>query len=339
MNIAYATYFDSFYLPRGLALIDSLREVREDRTIVVLALDEYCSNYLMKRELTNVQVIEIEDVIRAYPELSAARKNRSQMEFVFTLTPWLMKWVLEANDAKGFIREIDWVTYLDADLYFFSNPEPIYVELATDSIGIIEHRFTDDQEWRLRFGRFNVGWVSIKSDPNGLECVNWWSESCLKWCLDGVEGENFADQGYLNQFPRRFNGVRIIQAPGANVAPWNLKNHSLVTRRNGAIDVDGQPLIFFHFHGIRERWNRYLIKHLPYRVRTTRLVRNQIYLPYIEVLEKFRNVTSTKASASRKATRFKFSPIGRRFVIDVLTWVVGDSFRKPNPNQKAGKSQ
>src|SRR5207237_5145326 len=100
-------------------------------------------------------------------------------------------------------------------------------------------------------GIYTVGWVSFRRDADGLACLRWWRERCLEWCRDRHEDGRFADQKYLDDWPTRFEGVRVLQHKGANLAPWNLSNVT-VQIREGRIQADEEPLLFFHFHGLKQ---------------------------------------------------------------------------------------
>jgi hypothetical protein len=112
----------------------------------------------------------------------------------------------------------------------------------------------------------------------------------LDWCRDDEAEGRFADQKYLDQFPERFAGVRISRHPGVNLAPWNLDNHTLSTGGDGSLLVDGRPLIFFHFHGLRRLapflWNT---QTREFGATLSRLVRSSIYAPYLAALEAAEN--------------------------------------------------
>jgi len=121
----------------------------------------------------------------------------------------------------------------------------------------------------------------------------------LDWCRDDEAEGRFADQKYLDQFPERFADVRISRHPGVNLAPWNLDNHTLWTGGDGSLLVDGRPLIFFHFHGLRRLapflWNTQTRES---GAPLSRLVRSSIYAPYLAALE---GAESTTASPRRWA--------------------------------------
>ncbi len=272
----FCTYFDHHYLPQGLALYHSLLRHCPEARLFVLCLSGAALADLQARRLPGLTAISLADFEAGDTALAAAKGNRNWIEYIFTCTPSFCRWVLRAYP------EIELLTYLDADLYFFSNVEPMFAELGAASIGIIPHNFTSDRY--LKFGRFNVGWVSFRRDANGLACVDWWREQCLEWCRDQVEPTRFADQKYLDQWPSRFGGVHIFAHPGANLARWNIGRRRLEAR-SGRLTVDGQPLIFFHFASFKQvtpwLFESNFSTHLT---RPSRLVREHIYGRYIAEL-------------------------------------------------------
>ena len=277
---AYCTYFDIAYAPRGRVLIESLRKQGDLGLVYVLALDADTFDEVASWSGLNVMPLNLSDLEDAFPQLAAAKRDRSRMEYVFTLTPWLTLWAMD-QVAEGSL-----MTYLDADMGFFSSTSPLYEELADASVGIVEHRFTWEQSWRRKYGKYNVAWVSFRRDNAGRACLQWWADQCLRWCRDEVDQGRFADQGYLDRFKELFTGVRVIRLPGADVAPWNLRRHSLQLSPDGEVLVDGGPLIFFHFHGLRLEGDRFHFKHVPYLARTTPTLKNLVYRPYCEALLK-----------------------------------------------------
>ena len=276
-------------MSRGRVLVQTLREQGDQGPIYVLALDTTSAEEVKTWADLNVITVSVDAVESDYPQLLEARADRSRMEYLFTLTPWLTRWVLDRA------LPCTWVTYLDADMAFFAPTDALYSAAAESSVMIVEHRFTWEQTWRQRYGRFNVGWVGFRNDDNGRACLNWWATSCLNWCFDEVSKGRFADQGYLNQFPS-FPGVFRLEHPGADLAPWNLRRHRLDSNAAGSIFVDGEPLVFFHFHGLRKIDGRYHFKHLPYLARTTSIVRDLVYRPYCERLEFAERYIGTRAN-------------------------------------------
>lgn len=322
----YCTYFDSAYLARGRVLIESLRRVGDRGTVYVLALDDAALAAVSQWTGLFVHAISLTEIEDAFPELLSAREGRTRMEYVFTLTPWLTRFVMEEAE------EGTWVTYLDADMAFFSSTEPIYTHLVGGSVGIVEHRFTWEQHWRLKYGRFNVAWVGFRKDSDGTACLEWWSQRCLEWCSDEVSAGRFADQGYLDNFPQFFSGVVIVDAPGADLAPWNLRRHTVASDRGGQVLVDGEPLIFFHFHGLKHDAGRYSFKHVPYFARTTPAIREGIYRPYCMALESAIPLSDgSPVQMQRRQTFVSALQTGRAAALRWLGAVRGDFVDVPRP--------
>jgi len=237
----YCTYFDHRYLAKALTLHRSLERHASPFRLFVLALDEECASALDELQLDDVVVTRLAELERADAELLAVKNTRSTAEYYFTSTPAWMRYVL------GRWPDIGLLTYLDADLAFFSDPQPLYGELDGSSIGIVPHRFPEALRHLERYGRYNVSWVSIRRDESGLGCLDWWRERCLEWCYDREEEGKFADQKYLDDWPERFSSVHVVRHPGADLAPWNVASHDLTAGEDAPL-VDGQPLIFLHAH-------------------------------------------------------------------------------------------
>jgi len=237
-------------------------------------MDRACYDTLFQLKLSNVHLIALEDFEAGDEKLLRAKENRSLIEYYFTCTPSLLLFIF------GAFPEVDRVTYLDADLFFFANPEPIFKEICDRSVAIIGHRFPPHLRHLEEFGIYNVGWLSFKRDEHAIACLHWWREQCIEWCYDRVEDGRFADQRYLDTWPDRFPSVVVLRHKGANLAPWNVSNYK-IRAEGGRIWVDEQPLIFFHFHGLK-KINTWLYGHnlAVYGVRRSRMVLRSIYAPY-----------------------------------------------------------
>ncbi|HEX5058467.1 MAG TPA: hypothetical protein VFV99_03860 [Kofleriaceae bacterium] len=239
----FCTFFDKNYLSRGLALYESLRAHAGDFRWYVLCLDDEAHRYLSERALPEVVLVKRSELEAADPALAATRPTRSLVEYYFTITPAWVCYVLATYD-------LDIVTYVDADFRFFSSPEPLFTELGDKSVGVVEHRFPPARAHLEKWGRFNVGWLSFRNDEQGKACAAWWRERCIEWCYDRIEGDKFADQKYLEQWPRLFSQLAILQHKGVSVAPWNLEPEKLRIDA-GRTMIDDQPLICFHYHGFK----------------------------------------------------------------------------------------
>ncbi len=276
----FCTYFDRHYLVRGLAMYESLRAHCAGLRLWVLCMDAASFDTLRKLALPDIVPIALGTLEAADSDLLATKPTRSMVEYYFTCTPCLPLFLFK------YAPEIDTLTYLDADLFFFGDPGSIREETKRGSIGIIEHRFPPHLKALERAGRFNVGWLSFRRDADGLACLREWRLQCLDWCYDVPDGERYADQKYLDRWPDRFRSVAIVQHRGANVAPWNVMNYR-VSARNGRPFVDDQPLLFFHFHGLKEIVRGVYETGLSgYGALASRVLMHDIYAPYISALHR-----------------------------------------------------
>jgi hypothetical protein len=145
-----------------------------------------CATRSFSAKLPNVHLVALQEFGAGDEELLRAKKNRTLIEYYFTCTPSLPLFILARYP------EIDRITYLDADLFFFDSPMALYDEIGAHSIAIIEHRFRPYLRNAGKYGIYNVGWLSFKRDEHALAWLQWWREQCVEWCYDRVEHGRFA---------------------------------------------------------------------------------------------------------------------------------------------------
>ena len=282
----YCTYFDQRYLDRGLAMMRSLRAVDPDCQVTVLCLTASCEEALARLQEPGVTLIPLVDFEARNPALLALKGARALRDYYLAFASFLIASEL-CEAAPGEV-----VTYLDADLLFYSSPKPIFSAMENASVGLIGHR----HHWWTRrlekYGRLNVGWVSVRCDDAGLEVAHWWRARCIEWCFADVdlEGDRFAEQKYLDHMLPRFPRVVEITHPGVNLGPWNICRHSVARDGAKGFAIDGKfPLIFVHYSGIREtRPNVFLCSNVSYLAPFSRIVRNDLYRPYLRLLKHIR---------------------------------------------------
>ena len=298
LNRVYCTYFDHNYLPRGLALHQSLQQHAPGARLWVLCLSEACYRTLTALDLPNLGAAAAGGFRsrRSASGRDAADAQRDRILFHLLARPGCCTCWKTSRDAE-------WVTYLDSDLFFFASPDPIYDEMKDAAFGIVPHRFTRRLADQRRFGLYNVGWVSVRRCDEGFAALRWWRERCIEWCYDRVEGDRFADQRYLDRLPELFKNVHVIGHLGANLAPWNLEDLR-VEWRDGSVRIeDRYPLLFFHFYGVKRA--RALLLQQPSASitrRSRRVMRHRIYEPYTSVLCKSEDLVAPYLKGERSAT-------------------------------------
>jgi hypothetical protein len=293
----YCTLFDRNYLSRGLALHGSLVRHGNDFRLFILCLDSPTFNALSELALPHVELIPVKTLEDWDRELQAARSNRNAPEFYFTCKPVLLRYVLATFDG------VDRITYLDSDLYFFSDPGAADQEVADSAVVLTPHRFPSRLAYMKRSGEFNAGWVGVSASAEGHRFLEWWRARCIEWCRIIFEETRFGDQKYLDQVPGHFRNVVSISHPGVNAAPWNIDGLR-IDASGTRVDIEGRPLIAFHFHGMKRIALRLYDSGLyTYRARLTDVVRNSIYRPYLQELSHCEDRLSSLPETIRLSVR------------------------------------
>ena len=174
----YATYFDRHYLSRGIALYQSLAHHSPPFVLWVLCLDDETYRTLTRLRLEHVKLVELTELELAHRELLRAKPGRKAFEYYWTCGPAFLMYIFQRHAS------IKALTYLDADLFFFGDPSPLYLELDQNSILLFEHRFSPavHADHSVK-GIYNVGLIIFRRTPVTLACLEWWSERCIEWCF------------------------------------------------------------------------------------------------------------------------------------------------------------
>jgi hypothetical protein len=243
--ITLCTLFDFRFAIQGITMIESVeRHTSASINWVTLALDAETYDYLTKLQKENLRVLRFEDL--EDQDLQNLFGVRPWGEICWTSAACLLSYCLKNSRAD------ELVAYIDADCFFFQDfLEFLKYAEPRQRIFIHEHRFSEDRaEWLAKSGRFNVGVVAgFKSDEFD-RCVTRWREQVIDDCSVNQELGKCGDQSYLNEWPNLYQNLRIVDLKGAGVAPWNLNNYRLGVRETGPT-VDGESIIFFHFHGLK----------------------------------------------------------------------------------------
>jgi len=240
-------------------------------------MDDITYATLNKMQLDKVEIIplnEFED-----ENLLSIKSTRSIEEYCWTCTPFLLYYILKKN------KDLEMISYLDADLYFYSSCQPIFDEIGNKSVMIIPHRFKPEEKYLEKTkGIYNVSMVSFRNNEIGREVLSWWRERCLEWCYHYYEDGKLGDQLYLNDWPQRFNEVYILKHKGANLAPWNISQYE-IKKTDNQIFVNNDPLIFYHFHSLKiYSKSKFQLSYSSYCLSPDD--KKIIYRPYLEELKK-----------------------------------------------------
>lgn len=274
----FCTSLDRNYLLRGLTLFHSLKKTANPFSLRVICLDQESLRALQKNGDERITAISLEAVEALDTKLKDSRKTRTQFEYYFTLTPWI---ILKALDG---VPQGQLLSYVDADMFFFSSPDAVFEEIKGFDVGITPHRYPPRLHHLAKTGLYNIGWLVFRNSDNSRDCLKTWGNQCIDWCYDRFENEKYADQKYLDLWPKKYPYVKVIEHPGANVGPWcvqeYVKGNELKSRGRG------QELVCYHFHGFQNLGPKIYKPNLRhFTERPSRKILDSIYLPYISALE------------------------------------------------------
>jgi hypothetical protein len=263
----------------------SLLKHSDNFHLYIFAFDEQSRQILINENLKNVTVIglnEFED-----KELLAVKPQRTIAEYCWTCTSSTILFVLNKFDVPE-------CTYIDADIFFYADPRPLFNELAGGSILLTEHRFSPIYHKDIVNGRFCVQFITFKNDSRGRAALTWWREQCIAWCYARNEDGKFGDQGYLNDWESRFEGVHVLQHLGGGVAPWNVQQYELFDDAGtlcGTYFQNDFEFIFYHFHYLKYFTNGNIeLGRRHFTANDFRL----LYVPYIKELSAIKTVLMLK---------------------------------------------
>ena len=281
MTYNFCTLFDSNYLTRGLALYNSLEKHCADFHLYIFAFDDKCYDLLKKLKLEKATIISLKEFEDG--ELLRVKPSRTSAEYCWTSTSSTILYVLQKY-------KVDMCTYIDADIFFYSSPKPIFDELGSKSILITEHRYSPQYNKEEKSGKYCVQFITFKNDENGLKALKWWRERCIEWCYARYEDGKFGDQLYLDDWTERFEGVHVLQHLGGGIASWNVQQYSFSYVNNQLVGIENKTgkkfdVIFYHFHYLRFFTNSKV--ELGRRTLTQSVV-DTFYKPYIRELEKLK---------------------------------------------------
>lgn len=178
------------------------------------------------------------DLENFWATLRTARGNRAWGHYAWTLGSCWTRDVAKRRVGHP-------VAYLDADLYFFGDPEACWheAEIAGASIACVPHRFPPQYEHYVVNGRRNVSWVSFH-DTHGRLVLEDWANHCVEKC----DASTCGDQRYLDGWDRECRGrVHDFRSKGIGAAPWNVWSYEIAFK-DGKVLLDGDELIFYHLH-------------------------------------------------------------------------------------------
>ena len=257
----------------GMSLHHSLMTHAQPFHLWILCMDELVEEQLKAITLPQVSLISLKEI--ETPELLNVKTQRGRGEYCWTITPFTFTAVFEKQS------DIERVTYIDADLYFFRNPQILLKEFdeSGKDIFITEHGYAPEYDQTLLYGRFCVQFLTAKNNKAALSIIFWWQQKCLDWCYAKLEDGKFGDQKYLDIWTELFSqNVWILQQKENTLAPWNINHFSKYL---------GNKLnpVFYHFHSFRIVSSKIMLLFYGYKIHKVNMrFYKKYYLDLVESL-------------------------------------------------------
>ncbi len=290
--MTFCTLFDSNYISKGIALYLSIAEHTDNFKLYVMAMDRKCEELLRQMAFNHMVVECIDDNMS--PALYEAKNNRSRAEFCWTCGSVVTHIFFEKYNLPE-------ITYLDSDLMFFNSPKIIDDELKSKnaSVGLSPHFIPN-----TLFGIHCVQYVYFRRDDNGIACLNWWKNECLKWCYSKLEDGKYGDQKYLDYMHDKFKGVVDIENRGAGIANWNMEQYEYDFNSSILIHQEREwPIVFFHFNGLNTSIMNGQLRFVHSKFFTKSVMKGFI-MPYADLLTKV-----YREYLSEKINSFSYKPL------------------------------
>ena len=229
MNLC--TTADINYLTKALALYQSLCDNVEDFTLYFLCIDFETWQKVGELNLKNVSRFKLERLEAIDIELQQSKNNppskygTQYSQYCWTLTPYFTNYIL-----KNFIKENEYLMYVDADIYFYGSPQRIIDEMNGESVGIHTHRFTEPFR-ETDSGWYNCGIVVFKNNPSGITASALWKHLLINH--NNIYREKYGtcgDQKYLELIKEKFTCC-VFDKNILHGAPWccnDLKNKEIL---------------------------------------------------------------------------------------------------------------
>ncbi len=235
------------YLPKARVLARSVKQHHPEATMVLVLTDTKPEAIDWAREPFD-RVLTVADL--GIPNWKSWLFGMRLVEACTAVKPFALKTLLAETKEP--------VIYLDPDMVVFHPLDVVMDALKTHSILLTPHicvpeetetAIIDNELCTLKHGLYNLGFVAVAPDANGMQYANWWADRCYRWCRDDIPNGMFTDQRWNDFTPIFFDGVKVMKHPGLNVATWNYSHRQIEGSFASGFTVNGEPLYFHHFTG------------------------------------------------------------------------------------------
>ncbi len=242
------TSFTLSYLAKARVLAESVHEHHPDWEVWAMVCEPLPPSFDLENEPFDA-VLTLEDL--ELPGLAGWVFSHSVVEVCTGVKGAAMHRLLTLPDTEA-------VLYLDPDVAVFHPLIEVERALERGSIVLTPHQLApeierqaviDNEMTSLVHGVYNLGFVAVRADAQGIDFAAWWRERLIDFCFDDRMSGLFTDQRWCDFVPVYFDRHVILRLPAYNVGPWNVGQRNVTRAADGTYLVDGDPLVFFHFSG------------------------------------------------------------------------------------------
>lgn len=256
MNRAACTIVSVNYLHYARVLCNSFHKCHPDLQFFVLLVDRLPARMDVSNEPYELVCVEDLDI----PDFRSVAFKYDVLELNTNVKATFLKSLLN--------RGLDEVVYLDPDIFIYQSLEPIFNALEKHSIVLTPHALSPhpgdhgrSELSHLKNGIYNLGFIAVRQNSETRRFLSWWEDRCWNFAYATPQSYMFVDQKWIDLAACFFDSIGLLKHQGCNVAYWNLYER-FVTHVDGKMTVNSNdPLIFFHFSGIRIDGNDRISKH------------------------------------------------------------------------------
>jgi hypothetical protein len=236
------------YLPKAAALAHSVKRVHPEAKFHLVLSDRMpeCSPAITSAFDTIIPIYELP--IAGLP--SWIFKHRV-VELCTAVKGMAFQYIANRFNAER-------IYYFDPDIIVFGRLDHLEATLSRRSVLLTPHMLVPEAELQgimdneiccLRHGVYNLGFLAVRMTGQGRQFVDWWADRLKRFCYDEVASGLFTDQRWVDLALAFFDDIAILREPEYNVATWNLTHRRATGRGPYSIEINGRPLVFYHFSG------------------------------------------------------------------------------------------
>jgi hypothetical protein len=244
VSTAYVTILSTNYLPKALALAESLRRHEDGARLKIFFIDHLHDDTLP--ELDGVDCLSTASLGLSDRQVLDLVMGYDLVEFATAIKPLLFARLLEHADT---------VVYLDPDTFLLTPLVELPGALAATEGGILltPHFLhpapvgADIADGHmLAVGVYNLGFCALDQRSRGF--LEWWWGHLLEECLFDPLSGLFVDQKWVDLGSTLFQ-AGAFRHSGYNVGVGNLSERPIAVDADGYCNgANGERLRLFHFH-------------------------------------------------------------------------------------------